>query len=228
MQADEAIASRRSVRAFRPTPVPRETVEHILTVAARAPSGTNMQPWKVYVVVGAVKQAITDEVLAARVEAARTGKSEHEAEKRYYPPEIGEPYLARRRKVGWDLYGLLNIQKGDKERMFTQHGRNFDFFGAPVGMFVFIDRHLEIGSWLDLGMFLENIMIAARAQGLHTCPQAAWTSYHKIVRAHVGAGENEVLACGMCLGEEDTDAVENSLTTERAPVAEFTRFVGLD
>jgi nitroreductase len=228
MQVDEALTSRRSVRAFLPTPVSRATVEHILTVAARAPSGTNMQPWKVYVVAGAAKQAITDEVQAARAEAARTGETVHTQEHRFYPPDIGEPYITRRRKVGWDMYGLLGIQKGDKDKMFAQHGRNFEFFGAPVGLFVFIERHLEIGSWLDLGMFLENIMIAAREQGLHTCPQAAWTNYHKIVRAHVGAGESEELACGMCLGEEDTDAAVNTLTTERAPVDEFARFVGFD
>lgn len=228
MLVDEAITSRRSVRAFLPTPVPRATVEHIVSIAARAPSGTNMQPWRVYVTGGRVKQAITDEVLAVRTQAQRTGENPHTPEHRYYPPEIGEPYLARRRKVGWDLYGLLGIKKGEKDRMFVQHSRNFQFFGAPIGMFVFIDRHLEIGSWLDLGMFLENIMVAARGQGLHTCPQAAWPPYHRIVRRHVGAGDHEVLVCGMCLGHEDESAVENSLRTERAALADYVSFVDFD
>jgi len=127
--------------------------------------------------------------------------------------------------VGWDLYGLLGIAKGDKARMHAQHGRNYSFFDAPVGLMFTIDRVMELGSWLDYGMFLQNIMIAARARGLDTCPQAAFTQFHRIVMEHIGAPANEMLVCGMSLGYADPEAVENRLQTEREPVEGFTTFL---
>lgn len=222
MSVDEAILTRRSVRAFKPTPVPRATVEHILKVAARAPSGTNMQPWRVHVATGAPKAQITQEVLAA-FDANEPG---HDREHKYYPDKLRSPYIDRRRKVGWDMYGLLGIGKGDGAKMHAQHGRNFAFFDAPVGLFFTIDRDMEIGSWLDHGMFLENVMLAARGQGLATCPQAAWPPYHKIVGRILGFAPEEVLVCGMSLGYEDESAVVNSLRTERAALEDFVRFAG--
>ena len=135
--------------------------------------------------------------------SAFDGPEKHANEWDYYPKEFREPYLARRRKVGWDLYGLLGIARGEAERMHAQHGRNFRFFGAPVGMIFTIDRHLEIGSWLDYGMFLENIMIAARGHGLHTCPQAALATYHPVVRRHLSIPDEEMVICGIALGYED-------------------------
>ena len=222
MHIDEALSSRRSVRAFNDAPVTQATVAHILQVASRAPSGTNCQPWRVYVAAGATKQAISDDTIALRTSGVELPQSEYV----YSPKDIGEPYLSRRRKVGWDLYGLLDIGKGDRERTFAQHNRNFTFFGAPVALFFFVERHLERGAWLDVGMFLQGVMSAARGQGLHTCPQVAWTNYHAIVRRHLGVPETELLVCGMSLGVEDTSAIENSLRTERAPVAEMARFVG--
>ena len=221
MEVDEAITSRRSIRAFLPDPVPRATVEHILRVAARAPSGTNIQPWQVWVATGAVKERLS----AAIHHARDTEPDAHGHEFKYYPSQWREPYLARRRKIGWDLYGLLGIARGEKDKMHRQHGRNFDFFDAPVGLIFTIDRDLEIGSWLDFGMFLENVMLAARGQGLDTCPQVAFAPYHKPIRAALGIPDDQVVVCGMSLGYEDTGAPENKLTTERMDLDEFVRFV---
>ena len=219
MHAIEAIASRRSVRAFKPDPVPLDIVRQILEVSARAPSGTNMQPWKARVVTGAARERLTRAALAAGMNGA-----ELKAEYKYYPDRFPEPYLTRRRKVGWDLYGLLGIQRGETDKMRAQHARNQMFFDAPVGIVFSVDRVLEIGSWLDYGMFLENVMVAARAFGLHSCPQVAWTPYHETVREVLGMPEEEVVVCGMALGYEDESAVENSLRTERAPLSDWVSF----
>lgn len=218
-----AITSRRSIRAFLPTPVARETVERILDIAARAPSGTNMQPWRGYVLTGAPLKRLS----AALVAEALAG-TEVEAEYRYYPETFFEPYLSRRRKVGWDLYGLLGIGRGETERMRRQHARNFAFFGAPVGLIFTIDRRLEIGSWLDYGIFLGNVMTAARGMGLDTCPQAAFAPHHRTIRAHLPIPEEEVVVCGMALGYADPAAPENALVTERVPAREFCTFLGWD
>jgi nitroreductase len=220
---DAAITSRRSIRAFLPTPVAPETVEQILDVAARAPSGTNTQPWRVYVLTGDARQA-----LSTRIRAAYDDPEErelHSEEYAYYPTEWVAPYIDRRRKVGWDLYGLLGIAKTDKLRMHEQHGRNYAFFDAPVGLIFTIDRIMRQGSWLDYGMFLQNIMVAARARGLDTCPQAAFTPFHRIIEQALQLGPAEMVVCGMSLGHADPAAVENTLVTERVPAAQFTRFV---
>ncbi|MFS8976094.1 nitroreductase [Cupriavidus necator] len=220
---DRAILTRRSVRAFLDTPVPRETVEEILAVASRAPSGTNTQPWRVYVLSGEGKARLCADVLAAYEDPERDSK--YMAEYPYYPREWADPYLARRRKVGWDLYGLLEISREDKARMHEQHARNFRFFDAPVGMIFTIDRIMEQGSWLDYGMFLQSIMVAARARGLDTCPQAAFTQFHKIIASHLLLPPEEMVVCGMSLGYADPEALENRLTTEREPVSGFARFL---
>ncbi|MEO7336268.1 MAG: nitroreductase [Caldimonas sp.] len=220
---EAAIESRHSMRAFLPTPVPPPLIAKILDVAARAPSGTNTQPWKVYVLTGASKEELSRRLVAAYddpVEAAT-----HTEEYAYYPTEWKSPFIDRRRKVGWDLYGLLGITKGDKERMHGQHSRNYEFFGAPVGLMFTIDRVMRQGSWLDYGMFLQSIMVAARAHGLHTCPQAAFTPFHRIIVPFLGAPASEQLVCGMSLGYADPAAIENSLVTEREPAANFVRFL---
>ena len=219
---DAAITSRRSIRAYLPKPVPRRTVEEILQVAARAPSGTNTQPWQVHVLTGPARDALCAKLMAAWDDPAAA--AQHRQEYDYYPREWVPPYVDRRRKVGWDLYGLLGIARGDKAGMHAQHGRNYRFFDAPVGMIFTIDRVLEQGSWLDYGMFLQNVMVAARARGLDTCPQAAFTPFHRIVTEHLGLPDHEMLVCGMALGHADPEAIENSLVTEREPVAGFTRF----
>jgi nitroreductase len=220
---DAAITSRKSIRAFLPTPVPRATIEEILRVASRAPSGTNTQPWNVYVLTGDAKAELSRKILAAYddPEEAATHKEEYA----YYPTEWRSPFIDRRRKIGWDLYGLLKIGKTDKSRMHDQHGRNYLFFDAPVGLIFTIDRVMQQGSWLDFGMFLQNIMVAARARGLDTCPQAAFTQFHRIIMEHLGAPPNEQLVCGMSLGHADPNAVENTLVTERDPVERFTHFL---
>jgi nitroreductase len=216
-----AITSRRSVRAFLGTPVPRETVERILDIAARAPSGTNMQPWRGYVLTGEPLRRLSDALVAEAMAGTPV-----EGEYRYYPEAFFEPYLSRRRKVGWDLYGLLGIAKGETEKMKRQHARNYTFFGAPVGIIFTIDRRLEIGSWLDYGIFLGNVMTAARGMGLDTCPQAAFAPHHRTIREHLPIPEEEVVVCGMALGHADPAAPENALVTERVPAREFCRFLG--
>jgi nitroreductase len=219
---DAAISGRRSVRAFRAEAVPESVVREILQVSARAPSGTNTQPWKVHVLTGAARQRLCDRIVAAfndPVELAR-----HVEEYPYYPREWVSPYIDRRRKVGFDLYGLLGIGKGDRDRMQAQHARNFEFFGAPVGLIFTIDRVMQQGSWLDYGMFLQNIMVAARARGLDTCPQAAFTQFHRLITEELLLSPSEMVVCGMALGYADPDAIENSLVTERVPVEQFVSF----
>lgn len=223
MEQDEllrCIESRRSIRAFLPEPVPRATVERILATAARAPSGTNTQPWHVHVVTGAARDRLVAKVCDAFDHAA----DQHHYEYAYYPAEFFEPYLSRRRAVGYALYSLVGIAKGDKARMHAQHRRNFEFFDAPVGLMFTIDRRLSQGSWLDYGGFLQNVMLAARACGYDTCPQAAWVQFHRIVGAELNLPENQQLVCGMALGRADPAAPENSLVSERAALAEFVQF----
>ncbi len=220
---DAAITSRRSIRKFLSTPVSRDQIEHILAVASRAPSGTNMQPWRVIVLGGDKKADVQAALMAAYNERAPG----HDAEFKYYPAEFPDPYKARRRTVGWGLYGKLGIAKGEKERMFAQQGRNYVFFDAPVGLIFTIDRVLEIGSWLDYGMFIENIMVAARGHGLDTCPQVSFARYHKVLRDQLDIPDEQVVVCGMSVGYADPAAPENELVTEREPVDGFTRFLGL-
>ncbi len=224
---DAAITSRMSTRAFLPQPVPRATIEHLLEVASRAPSGTNTQPWKVYVLQGESRNALVEQCCAAH-DAMRADPSLaalHREEYDYYPEKWVSPYIDRRRENGWGLYGLLGITKGDKDKMHLQHQRNFRFFDAPVGLMFTIDRVLGRGSLVDYGMFMQNIMVAARGHGLHTCPQAAWNGFAKIILPHIGAGENEMLVCGMALGYADPADQVNGFHTPREPVASFTHWL---
>jgi nitroreductase len=220
---DAAIVSRRSIRAFLPTPVAREDIEAILEVAARAPSGTNTQPWRVYVLTGAAKDSLSAAILAAYADPREAQR--HTEEYAYYPREWVAPFIDRRRKVGWDLYALLGLRREDKAGMAAQHGRNYRFFDAPVGLIFTIDRVMEQGSWLDYGMFLQNIMVAARGRGLDTCPQAAFTQFHRIIAEQLQLPSNEMLVCGMALGFADPDKIENTLITVREPVSGFTHFL---
>jgi nitroreductase len=220
---DAAITSRRSVRAFLDTPVPQDVVRDILRVASRAPSGTNTQPWRVTVLTGGARAELSRRILAAYDDPDQ--RSRHKEEYAYYPTQWVSPYLERRRKVGWDLYGLLGIVRGDHERMHRQHGRNYRFFDAPVGLIFTIERVLQQGSWLDYGMFLQNVMVAARARGLDTCPQAAFTPFHRVIEEFLGLPTGEMVVCGMSMGVADPQAIENTLVTEREPVEQFARFL---
>ncbi|MGV0998317.1 MAG: nitroreductase [Fluviibacter sp.] len=220
---DRAIVSRRSVRAFLDTPVDPAIIREILEVAARAPSGTNTQPWKVYVLTGDARVRLSAEIVEAFLDPVKA--AEHHEEYDYYPKEWVEPFIGRRRKVGFDLYGLLGLKKDDKDAMKRQHARNFEFFDAPVGLFFTVDRIMGKGSWLDFGMFMENIMISAVGHGLATCPQAAFNQFHKIIERHLNLPENEAVVCGMALGYEDKKAIVNTLKTTRVPVDEFVTFI---
>ena len=220
---DQAILSRRSIRAYLPTPVAQEDIAAILEVAARAPSGTNTQPWKVTVLTGAARARLVDAIQAVLHD--KEALATHTEEYAYYPRQWTSPFIERRRKVGWDLYALLGLGRENKEGMAAQHARNFQFFDAPVGLIFTIDRVLEQGSWLDYGMFLQNIMVAARGRGLDTCPQAAFTQFHKIIAEQLDLPANEMVVCGMALGYADPAKIENSLITERVPLAQFARFL---
>ena len=220
LTVDEAILSRHSVRAYLSTPVSKAAIEHILEVASRAPSGTNTQPWKVHVLQGAALQRLSQAVL----HAFWNEPEQHTNDRAHYLQKWRDPYLSRRRKVGWDLYDLVGIKKGERERTQQFHAKNFEFFGAPVGMIFTIDRDMGWMSWLDYGMFLQNICVAARGQDLHTCPQASWGNYHDIVEKELGLEEHELVHVGMSLGYEDINAPQNSLNTVREPLAQFATF----
>ena len=223
---DAAITSRRSIRAYLPQAVAHEDILHILQVAGRAPSGTNTQPWKVYVLEGERKRELSSAILAIHNDPEQAKL--HTEEYAYYPREWVSPYVDRRRKVGWDLYALLGLTRDNKAGMAAQHGRNYEFFGAPIGLIFTIDRIMEQGSWLDYGMFLQSVMVAARGRGLDTCPQAAFTQYHRVISSVLNIPDNETVVCGMALGYADTTKIENSLITERMRVEEFVKFVVKD
>ncbi len=224
---EAAINSRVSARAFLPTPVARETITELLTLASRAASGTNTQPWKAYVLQGEPLAGVVSKVCASH-DALRANPAlaaEYKDEYDYYPEKWVSPFIDRRRENGWSLYGLLGIGKADKDKMHAQSQRNYRFFDAPVGLFFTIDRIMGRGSLLDYGMFLQTLMLAARAKGLHTCPQAAWNGFSRVVTPLIGAKDNEMLVCGMALGYADTDAPVNSFYTPRVGVEEFVSFV---
>ena len=222
MDVFEAIESRKSIRAFTDQPVEKELLDKLLQISQRSPSGTNTQPWYVYLCTGDVKQAITDDVLKMAAE----GKSKKYEDYDYYPPVLRDVHQARRRAVGWGLYGLLGIEKGDREGSARQGARNFKFFDAPVGLFVTVDSYVTRGSWADAGMYIQTIMLAARGLGLHTCPQAAWIPLQEPVFKHLGIPDDQELVTGMSLGYADKDAIENTLVSEREDVSNVARFVG--
>ena len=212
----DAVVTRRSLRAFLPKPVSTDLLQEILTTASRAPSGTNMQPWNVHLLTGNSLRKVSEAVLEDF-----DNDVPYDEEQPYYPDKFFEPYLARRRKVGWDLYTLVGIEKGDKQKMKAQHRRNYEFFSAPAGAVFTVHRDLNIGSWLDYGMYLQNVMLLAREAGLHTCPQAAFCGYHKSIRRALPLKDEEAVVCGMTIGYADFSAVENTLETERADASEF-------
>ncbi len=224
---DQAITSRQSIRQFLPEPVASETIAHLLDVAARAPSGTNTQPWKAYVLQGESRNTLADKVCAAHdaVRADAALAAQYREGYDYYPEKWVSPYIDRRRENGWGLYGLLGITRDDKDKMHAQHQRNFRFFDAPVGLMFTLDRVMGRGSLVDYGMFMQNLMIAARGHGLHTCPQAAWNRFASIILPHIGAGPDEMLVCGMALGYADESALLNTFRTPRVAAADFTRWL---
>lgn len=217
MKVSEALATRKSVRAFKPDPVSRETIEQMLTLAARAPSGGNLQPWKVYALMGEARDELVRRVAAKRKEHAMGSLPEYHI----YPPALTEPYKSRRHRVGEMMYATMNIPREDKMARLKFFAANWEFFGAPVGLIFTIDRQMQQGQWADLGMFIQSIMLLAREHGLHTCPQEAWALFHPEIREYLSVPENEMIFCGMAIGYADESAAVNSLETERAPLPEF-------
>lgn len=216
---EQAIVSRQSIRGFLSKPVPTDLIRRLLETAARAPSGSNIQPWHVHVVTGARRDKLSLALLEAH--------ERHEPERReyqYYPVKWRDPYLERRRETGWGLYRLLGIPKGDREASRRQHARNYAFFDAPCLLLFIIDDDMDKGSWLDYGMFLQNIMIMARGYGLDTCPQAALANYPDIVKQHLNIPDNQIVVCGIALGYQDPEQIVNQYRTTRVPVDAFAVF----
>ena len=217
----DAIRTRRSIRAFLPTPVPMAAVRDMLAIASCAPSGSNLQPWTVFVLTGATLAALGQAIQGAFL----TDEPGHVREYNYYPGEVPEPFQSRRRACGWGLYGTLGIARGETARMKAQRARNYDFFGAPLAMVFTIDSALETGSWMDYGGFLQSLMVAARLHGLHSCAQASIAEYPAIIRAHLPVPAGHKIVCGMALGYADAAAPVNGFRTTRAGVDEFTTFM---
>ncbi len=222
MELIEAMRGRHAVRAYLDRPVARETVEAILEAARFAPSGVNSQPWQVVVTAGEAKRRLGERLAAAR-RAGEPPRPDYD----YYPRRWREPYRSRRKACGLALYGALGIARDDRERQMEAWCANYHFFGAPVGLIFHMDRDLATGSFLDMGMFMQNVMLAARAHGLGTCPQASLAEYPDLVRAELDLDEDRIIVCGMALGHEDTAAAVNRYRLEREPVTAFTRFVDL-
>ena len=224
---EQAINTRMSARAFTTQPVPRELITQLLAQASRAPSGTNTQPWKVYVLQGKSRDTLVEKVCAAHdeVRAHPEKAADYREPYDYYPEKWVSPFIDRRRENGWSLYGLLGITKADKDKMHAQHQRNYRFFDAPVGLMFTLDKVMGRGSLVDYGMFLQTLMLAARGMGLHTCPQAAWNGFGSIILPHIGAGDNEMLVCGMALGYADESQIVNTFRTPRETVASFAHWL---
>jgi nitroreductase len=217
----EAARTRRSIRAYKRDAVPVETVREIIALGRHAPSGSNIQPWRVHVMTGATLHRVGTAIQRAFLDDEPGHKRDYD----YYTDPVFEPYLARRRQCGWGLYGTLGIGRGEHAKSRAYRARNYDFFGAPVGLVFTIERQLEKGSWLDYGMFLQTIMLAARARGLHTCPEAAIASYPDIVRRELGLSTDWVVICGMAMGYADPTAVINTYQPPRIAVDEYAVFL---
>jgi nitroreductase len=221
-RVDEIIAGRFACRDFSDTPVPRRTIEQILSVARFAPSGANIQPWHVHVLAGAVKERVS----AALLEAHATSRDEHVSEYKYYAADLPEPYLNRRQEFGRLFYGSLGIAQTDVEARSRQTARNYAFFGAPVGLIVTIDRRLEVGSWLDLGMFVQNVLLAAAGRGLQSCPQETFAKYHRILRPLLSISAEQMVACGISIGHASNKATRGLMP--RAEVEALASFMGFE
>lgn len=221
MQVDDAIKARKSVRAFKPDPVPLSLLTEILELARYAPSGTNIQPWKVHVVAGETRARLEAEVLAHRdTDPADKGAEFPRTSKRK------EPYTTRMRTLGKEMYGLIGIPKGDQAANWAQWGRNYQFFDAPVGLIFTIDKDLDAMSFLDIGIFMQSIMLAAKARGLDTCSQGAWNNFWSVTRRVLNVPDDEYIVCGMSLGYADETAPVNTLISEREPLTSFATFHG--
>jgi len=217
VKVSEALATRKSIRAFRQDPVSRETIESILAAASRAPSGGNLQPWKVHVLLGEARHELVRRVK----EKMKTHPRGEVPEYHIYPPELSEPYKARRFRIGEAMYATLGIARENKIARLGVFVKNWEFFGAPVGLMISIDRQMQQGQWSDIGMFLQSVMLLAREYGLHTCAQEAWAVFHPVVRDYLAIPQNEMIFCGMAIGYADESAQINTLQSERAAFGEW-------
>lgn len=216
----EAARTRRSVRAYKPDPIPPQTLREIVELARWAPSGSNIQPWCVHVLTGATLKRVGNAIQQAFL----NDEPGHQRDYNYYTDPIEEPYLARRRACGWGLYGTLGIGRGDLEKSKAYRATNYNFFGAPAGLILAIDRKLEVGSWFDYGMFAQTLMLAARARGLHTCAEAAIASYPDIVRRELNISRDFTIMCGMAMGYADENAVANTFQPQRIALEDYATF----
>jgi nitroreductase len=221
---DRIITGRFASRCFTSRAVPKQTIEDILDVARFAPSGANIQPWNVYVLGGNEKK----EVSRALLEAHEKARDQHKSEYQYYATELPEPYLSRRNQFGRLFYGSLGIEQADLVARAGQTSKNYGFFGAPVGLIITIDRRLQVGSWLDLGMFVQNVMIAAGARGLQTCPQETFSKYHIVLREFLPIPAEQMVVCGVSIGFAEDELVSSDRLMPRVAVSEFTRFIGFE
>lgn len=220
MRVTDAVLSRHSCRAFTSQQVEPSAIRELIETARFAPSGGNLQPWKVHALSGESMLEFRAQLTPKFLAAPFGGTAEYEV----YPPQLKEPYRSYRYKCGEDLYGHIGVTREDKPARYRQFARNYDFFGAPVGMFFFLDRIMGAPQWSDLGMFMQNIMLLARERGLETCPQEAWAVWHREVGEFLGVSAELMLFCGMALGYGDYSAPINRLRTERAAVEEFATF----
>ncbi len=216
----EAARTRRSIRAYKADPVPLHILREIVELGRWAPSGSNIQPWRVHVMTGATLQRVG----SAIQQAFLNNETDHQRDYNYYTDPIEEPYLARRRACGWGLYGTLGIGRGDHEKSTAYRAGNYNFFGAPAGLVLAIDRKLEVGSWFDYGMFAQTLMLAARARGLHTCPEASIASYPDIVRRELNIAREYTIMCGIAMGYAQTDAVVNTFQPARIALEDYATF----
>ncbi|WP_422008896.1 nitroreductase [Reyranella sp.] len=218
MRVSEAVHSRRSMRVFKPDPVAKADIEWIIETANRSASNGNLQPWKLYVTMGAARKRLSAAILSA-MDAGDNGPG---AEYNVYPQEMTPVYDARRKLVGKQLYTLLGVPRGDAAGMMKQFRKNYEFFDAPVGMILCVEKRMGNGQWIDCGIFLDQLMLLAREKGLHTCPQAAFSRYQHVVRRELKIPDDQTVICGLALGYADPDVVPNSLITDRAPIQDFT------
>ncbi|WP_419913137.1 nitroreductase [Hoeflea sp.] len=220
MNVSDALTTRITCRAFRPDPVPDNTVRAIIDKARFAPSGGNLQPWHLFVLTGNALNALLADIRETMVDTPRGQVPEY----RIYPENLKDPYEARRFKCGEDMYATIDVTREDKKGRIAQFQRNFQFFGAPVGMFVYLDRTMVPPQWADVGIFLQSIMLLAREHGLHTCSQEAWAQWHGTVATHLNPPDSWMLFCGMGLGYMDEHAPINRLRTDRAAIDEIATF----
>ena len=220
----DAIKSRRSIRAFLDKPVEKSLMEEILQQAARAPSGGNLQPWRVYAISGEVRDQLVNTVS----EKQATNPVGDGSEYNIYPPDLGDPYRSRRRDVGNQLYQLIGIPREDKAAKFAQLAKNFQFFGAPVGLIFTFDKQMGLGQHVDLGLYMQNVLLLCKEKGLDTCAQEAWAVWHQTIRDVVGIPQNELVFCGVAVGYADPDEKINELVSERASLEEFAQLKGFD